>query len=381
MAAHQRAPFDLEQGPLTRAAVVTLADEDHVVLVTQHHIVTDGWSLRIFLTDLGRCYMARHLQQPAPPPKAMHSYADFAHWEQRWRDDERYKQNLRWWTEHLAGLSPLALGEPQHARGSASHNDGAADHAGAMTEFSVPAGLAERLRDLARARGCTLYTLLLTAWSILLFRYTSQPDFAIGTVTSGRDRAEFQDIVGFFANTIVFRCDLSGNPSALDAIDRVRAETEEVFEREILFADIVMATSGVPDRGLTPLIQAAFMFPNFSAAEFLDPGSEGAAQIDAKVTVEARIDGSVEGTSKFELMLTMREEGASPTAHSGGNGLSGYLEYATARFTNDAAKRMTEHFLALLESMTKDPAKKIGKLNMLSQQERQQLLVEWNNQS
>ena len=366
IACHQRAPFDLERGPLMRTAVITLADDDQIVLVTQHHIITDGWSLRIFLTELGRSYLARYLGRagPEPEPAPSFTYADFARWELQWRGEQFHQERVIWWKEHLAGLSPLSLGRPRPAPATA------ADYSGAVREFAVPAALATRLGELARVQSCTLYILLLTAWSILLYRYTRRDDFTIGTVTSGRDRTEFQDVLGFFANTVVLRCDLSGHPSVIEAIGRIRAETETVFEREIPFADIVMAGGVVHDSGLTPLIQAAFLFPNFRAADFLSPADM--ARIGARVAVDARIDGSVEGNAKFDLMLTMQEAGGA---------LTGCIEYATTQFSPAAAERMTEHFLVLLRSIVQNPGGTISRLMMMSQQERRQLLVDWNKQA
>jgi Condensation domain/TubC N-terminal docking domain len=362
IAGHQRAPFDLERGPLLRTAVITLAGDDHIVLVTQHHIITDGWSLRIFLAELGQSYLARYLGRPGlpPEPESSFTYEDFARLELQWRGEQFYSERRTWWKEHLDGLSPLPVGRAQPAPATV------ADYSGAVLEFAVPPLLAAGLEDLAQAQDCTLYTVLLTVWSILLYRYTRQPDFVIGTVTSGRDQPEFQDVLGFFANTVVLRCDLSGHPDVTEAIRRIRRETEEVFEREIPFADIVMA-SGVHDSGLTPLIQAAFMFPNFREPAFLSPAD--AARIDARVSVEARIDGSVEGTTKFGLMLTMQKSGS---------GLEGCLEYATAQFSPEAARRMTDHFLALARSVVQHPEQAVSRLNMMSADERRQLLVDWN---
>jgi non-ribosomal peptide synthetase component F len=232
----------------------------------------------------------------------------------------------------------------------------------------VPAGLAGRLRDLAAARRCTLFTVLLTGWAILLYRHAGQARFAVGTVTSGRERMEFHPLLGFFANTVVLRCDLSGNPNVMTAISRVQAETEAVFEREIPFADIVQAAGVVPDTSLTPLIQAAFMFPKLPPARFGEPGD--AARTGADVTVEARIDGSVEGTAKFDLSLTMEETD---------DGIDGSIEYATALFGADAIQHIGEHFLVLLESMTKNPAEPVGRLRLMTQDEQRKLLAEWSN--
>jgi hypothetical protein len=368
IAGHQRAPFDLERGPLLRTAVITLADDDHIVLVTQHHIITDGWSLRIFLAELGQSYLARYLGRPGlpPEPESSFTYEDFARWELQWRGEQFYSERRTWWKEHLDGLSPLSVGRAQPASAAVAEY-GVADYSGEVLEFAVPTPLVTRLDELAQAQNCTLYTVLLTVWSILLYRYTRQADFVIGTVTSGRDQPEFQNVLGFFANTVVLRCDLSGHPSVIEAIRRIRAETEEVFEREIPFADIVMASGGVHDSGLTPLIQAAFMFPNFRKPAFLSPAD--AARIGARVSVEARIDGSVEGTTKFGLMLTMQKSDG---------GLHGCLEYATAQFSPEAARRMTDHFIVLARSIVQNPEQAISRLNMMSADERRKLLVDWN---
>ncbi len=358
---HQRTPFDLERGPLMRTAVITLADDDHILLVTQHHIITDGWSLRIFLTELGQGYRARYLGQHASLPEPPLRYSDYARWEHEWRGEQVYQERLAWWKEHLAGLSPLVLRRPQHMQ------PGAHDYSGAVHEFSISVALASQLKDLAREQHCTLYTVLLTAWAVLLHRHANQYDFAVGTVTSGRDRMEFQKLIGFFANTMVLRCDLSGNPSVVEAIARLRVETQSVFEREVPFADIVMAAGAVRDASLTPLIQAAFMFPNLPIPEFLSP--EDASRIGASVMLDARIDGSVEGTTKFDLSLTVQDSN---------DGISCYLEYAKAQFTASTVQRLGEHFLILLQSIVRNPHETIGRLRLISRQEQRRLLVEWS---
>jgi hypothetical protein len=358
IAEQQGTPFELDRGPLVRAGVVTLADDDHVVAVTQHHIITDGWSLRTFLTELGQAYLARFLGQQLALPEPGWSYRDYARWERGWRAEQAYAERLAWWQEHLAGLPPLELRRTQHRPATAP------DFGGAVHDFRVPAELTAQLKDLARQQHCTLYTVLLTAWAILLHRHASQADFVIGTVTSGRDRMEFQQLVGFFANTVVLRCDLSGNPSVVEAIARLRAETEAVFEREIPFADIVMAAGAVPDAGLTPLIQAAFMFPNLPAPDFLNP--RDLARIKASVTVDARVDGSVAGTTKFDLFLTVQESGDS---------IAGCLEYATAQYSAAEIQRIQQHFLVLLRSIVDSPHETVGRLKLISKQERQRLLV------
>jgi Condensation domain/TubC N-terminal docking domain len=360
---HQRTPFDLARGPLMRIAAITFAQDEHVLLITQHHIITDGWSVRIFLSELGHVYRNRCLGQPATLPEPTLRYSDYVRWQHQWREEAAYKERLAWWRDHLAELPPLTLGHRQYLQ------PGAQGYSGGGAEFTVPATLAARLRDLAREQHCTLYTLLLTGWSILLHRYTNQADFAVGSITSGRDRQEFQDVIGFFANTVVLRCDLSGNPTVLEAIARMRAETEAAFEREVPFADIVMAAGAVHDASITPLIQTAFVFQNVPPIpDILNP--VGLPRIAADVTVDGRIDGSVEGTAKFDLSLTLKE---SPDGSIGG-----YLEYSLAAFEPAAIEPLVEHVLILLEGLVTNPDKTIGRLRLISQGERQRLLVEWN---
>lgn len=355
---HQLAPFDIENGPLMRTAVITLADDDHVILVTQHHLVTDGWSVGIFVTELGQCYRAHYLGQDALLPDLPVTYSDYARWQRKRQEDRSYQERLAWWKEHLAGLWALELPGTRRVR------TGTPDYRGTAQDLAVPSALASRLKELAREQHCTLYTVLLTAWAILLHRYTNQCEFAVGTVTSGRDRVELQNLIGFFTNTVVLRCDLSGNPSVVDAIARLRAETESAFEREAEFADVVLTAGAVRDPSLTPLVQAAFIFENILIPQIRDP------EIGINVMLDPEIDGSAQGTSKFDLALFMQE---SP------DGIRGCLKYADAKFESSAFPCVVEHFLALLESIAQNPNETVGRLGMISMRERQQLLVDWND--
>lgn len=355
---HQLVPFDIGKGPLMRTAVITLADDDHIILVTQHHLVTDGWSIGILVTELGQCYRAHYLGQHALLPRLPVRYSDYTRWQHERQAERPYQERLAWWKEHLAGLPALALPAARRVRA------GAADYRGTSQDLAVPSALASRLRELARQRHSTLYTVLLTAWAILLHRYTGQYDFAVGTVTSGRDRPELQSLIGFFANTVVVRCDLSGNPSVVDAIARLRAETESAFEREVEFADVVLTADAVRDRSLTPLVQAAFIFENILIPQLRDP------ETGINVMLDPQIDGAARGTSKFDLALFMQE---SP------DGIRGVLKYADARFESSVFPRVGEHFLALLESIAQNPCETVGRLGMMTARERQQLLVEWND--
>ena len=360
--AHQRQPFDLSRGPLIRVAIIALAHDDHVLLVTQHHIITDGWSVRIFLTELGRAYRARHLGQDVPWPGYTPEYGDYVRWQQTWRREQAYQERLAWWSEHLAGLPPLQL--DQQRRGPRAAPDYSAD----SQEFLVPAELASRLKDLAWEQRCTLYTVLLTAWAVLLYRHANQTDFAIGTITSGRDQDEFHHVIGFFANTVILRCDLSGNPSVVDVISRMRTEVASAFAQDVLFGDILLASEAASHTSLTPLIQAAFVYQNIPLSDAF--GAENARALGADVTYDASIDGAVAGMTKFDLSLTMRDSAS---------GISGHLQYATARFDDDEIGRLGEHFVTLLQSIVRDPHETIGRLRIISEQEQRRLILEWSS--
>jgi Condensation domain/TubC N-terminal docking domain len=357
VAAHQRTPFDLEKGPLIRAAVITLAGDDHIIVVTQHHLVTDGWSIGIFLTELGQCYRARYLNRNARLPELSVRYSDYARWQREREAQQRYQECVAWWKEHLAGLTSLEL------PGARRVQTGAPNYHGIAQDLSVPSALTARLKDLSRELHCTLYTVLLTAWATLLHRYSGQPDFAVGTLTNGRDRPELQNLIGFFSNTVLLRCDLSGNPSFVDAVGRLRAETESAFEREVHFADVVLAAGAVRDASLTPLIQAAFIFENIPMPQILDP------EVGISGILDLQIDGSAEGTSKFDLALYMQESN---------DGIQGCLVYADSQFEAPAFERIGDHFLTLLESIINNPRETVDRLGIVSMSERRQILGGWN---
>jgi hypothetical protein len=355
---HQCTPFDLEKGPLMRTAMITLADDDHTVVVTQHHLVTDGWSVGIFLAELGRCYQAHHRGQDPGLPELTVQYSDYARWQREREAEPSYQQDLAWWKDHLAGLPPLELPGARRAQA------GTPDHHGISRELFVPSVLASGLKELAREQRCTLFAVLVTAWAVLLHRYTSQTDFAVGTATSGRDRPELQNLIGFFTNTVLLRCDLSGNPSFVDAVSRLRAELESAFKREVQFADVLLTAGPVRDASLTPLIRAAFVFENIPMPRVLDP------EIGIHAMLDPQIDGSAQGTSKFDLALFMQESD---------DGIRGCLKYADAQFEPSAFQRLGEHFLTLLESIARNPHETLGRLPMVSARERHQLLTDWND--
>jgi hypothetical protein len=359
---HQRTPFDLKEGPLMRTAVITLDNDDHIILVTQHHIITDGWSVGIFLEELGRHYRAHYLGHEAPLPELPVRYSDYAHWQQEHRAQRPYQERLAWWKEHLSGLSPLEL------PGARDTYEGVLDYSGTTQDFSVDSALASGLKDLAREQHCTIYTVLLTAWVILLHRYANQSAFAVGTVTSGRDQVELDRLIGYFTNIVVLRCDLSGNPSAVDAIARLRAETESAFGHEVQYGDVVLTGEAVRKTSLNPFVKVVFVFENIPIPDILNP--EEIPGFTANVMLDPRVDGSAQGTTKFDLTLYMQESR---------DGIRGCVKYAHSQFEATVFERVGEHFANLLQSIVRVPYEKVGRLELMSKQEREKVLGGWDD--
>jgi amino acid adenylation domain-containing protein len=363
IADQQRTAFDLSAGPLLRAHVITRSDDDHLISVTQHHIITDGWSIGLLLTELLEDYRAAVRGEPLHRPVPALQYADFARWQQSRRDTPAYRQTLDWWGTHLDQLEPLPLR-------SGPRPVAAPNRRGATESFEVSAEFTDALRALARSCDCTLYTVLLAAWATVLRRHSGQDDFAVGTITSGRSRAEVQQLMGFFSNTVVLRCDLSGDPAATELIGRLGAETAAAFAHEVPFADVVVAAGAAGGTDLNPLVQAAFIFENAQ----LTPGAEAdlLSGLDARVALEGRIDAAVEGTAKFDLSLIVSETGAESGAESGA-GLTGLFEYATSAFDAADMVRLRDHFLILLRSLADRPRDPISSFDLIGTAEHRQL--------
>jgi amino acid adenylation domain-containing protein len=350
---HRNASFDLARGPLTRVALLALADEDHVLLLTQHHIITDAWSIGLLLSQLAENYRALLRGRPLPLVRGL-QYADYARHAGGRRERHGHRDALAWWQKQLVDLPRLEL---PYVRST-----GPNAFAGDAYSFSLPPSLVSSLKDLARARRCTLYVVLLTGWAVLLRRYSGQADFAIGTVSSGRERQELHDVIGFFVNTLVLRLDLAGDPTVTDAIDRVRGGFEAALAHEVPFSDVVDTVGAERGGTLNPLIQAAIVFENARASD-TDQQENGWS-----LTFE-KLNAGVEGTAKFDLNLILKEEGRA---------LAACLEYATTLFRPELIERMIGHLVALLADMSARPDARLSELAILSASERRKLFAEWN---
>lgn len=345
-------PFDLAQGPLLRAILLRLGGEEHVLLLVIHHIAFDGWSARVLIKELAVLYKTFVAGDSSPLPKLPIQYADFAHWQRQWLQGEVLETQLSYWKEKLAGAPPL-LNLPTDRPRPAIQT-----YRGACQSLILSPSLLKSLKVLSRQENVTLFMALLATFKILLHRYANQDDIVIGSPIAGRTRVETEGLIGFFVNTLVLRTDLSGNPTFRDLLTRVREVALGAYTHQDLpFEKLVETLQPERDLSRTPLFQMMFNLENIPKN----------VQTQSLNINEFEFDS---GVSQFDLTLELIEQGA---------GLSCLLNYNTDLFDASTITRMLGHYRTLLESIVADPDRRISSLPLLTEAERYQLLVEWNN--
>jgi amino acid adenylation domain-containing protein len=345
-------PFNLERGPLLRVNLLRFAEEDHLMLVTLHHIICDGWSLNIFLRELTELYGAYSQSKPSPLSELAIQYADFARWQREWLQGEVLDNQFAYWEKQLGGELPILHLKTDHPRPAVQ------TYSGAKQQFEISKNLTENLKALSRRQETTLFMTLLAAFKILLYRFTGQKDILVGSTIANRNRAEIEGLIGFFVNTLVFRTDLSGDPSFQGLLARVREVTLEAYAHQDLpFEKLVERLQ--PERNLShsPLFQVMFILQN---------GAMPALHSSGLTFEPAQTDN---GTAIFEMTVELAETDT---------GLSGTVDYSTDLFEPATIKRMIGYFETLLESIAASPALNISELPILTEPQRRQLLVEWN---
>jgi len=353
-AEESRRPFDLARGPLVRGLAMRLGGDDHAVLLSMHHIVTDGWSFGVAASELAALYEAFRAGGPSPLPELPVQYADYAVWQRDRLRGEALEAMLGYWTGRLRGVPPLELpaDRPRPAVRTAR---------GATAFFRVPAALAGGVRALGRAEGATPFMTLLAAFQSLLHRYSGQGVFAVGSPVANRNRAEVEGLIGYFINMLVLRADLSDDPSFRALLARVRYEALGAYENQDLPLELLVeALHPGRDLSRTPLFQVMFVFQNTEMPDV--------ARTD--LTLSGLDTGAGTGTAKFDLTLAMADDGPE---------MVGSFEYDTDLFDAATVGRMTDHFFALLETAVADPTRRVSELPMLSDAERTRLLVGWND--
>ncbi|MEU4574800.1 amino acid adenylation domain-containing protein [Nonomuraea sp. NPDC023979] len=335
-------PFDLEHEWPVRATLARLADDDHALIVVLHHIACDAWSLAVLTAELGELYAARHEGRPPTLAPLAVQYADYAAWERA--QDAEHQRHLRYWRQRLDGMEPLDLPAD---RPRPSHRDPAGDVLG----FEIPGDLAARLRDLARDRGTTLFTVLLTAFHVLLSRYTGKTDIPVGTMVSGRSRPELRELIGYGINSLVLRARWDDDAAFQDLLADAHGMVADAFDHQgIPFALLVDELQPQRDMSRTPLFQVAFTLQQGERAGLRLPG----------LTV-APIPGSSR-FSRFDLTLLVDE--------SEHDRLPAKLEYATALFDRDTMTRMAGNYVRLLRAVAADPAARAATLDFIGAEER-----------
>ena len=348
-----RKPFDMGKGPLMRLALLRLAAESHVLVVTMPHILIDGWSMGVFYRELAILYGAFCSGAPSPLPDLTLQYSDFAWWQQERLQGELLEGQLSYWRQKLAGAPPvLSLPTDRPRRSTQSHDGG-------IRRLKLGSELTGELKGLSQRSGATLFMTLLAAFSVLLHRYGQAEDLVIGAPIANRIRSELEDLIGFFVNTLALRIDLTGDPTFRELLARVRKTSLEAYSHQELPFEMLVERLH-PDRGPShsPLFQVMLVLQNAPSP----PRKVG------DLTLE-RLETDI-GVSHFDLSLVMRE---------GPEGLTAEMEYRSELFHASTVDRMLTHLRTLLEAVVVDPDRRLHELPLLSEAERRQVLDEWND--
>ena len=342
--------FDLVRGPLIRMKLLQMGEEDHVLLMTIHHIVSDGLSFKNFFAELGSLYEAYIKGAESPLEELEIQYSDFAAWQRQWLQGKTLDDQLAYWTKHLAGLQVLDL-PTDYPRPAMPH------HRGANIRFEMSAELTAKLKELSSRQEATLFMVMLAAFDALLFRYSGQEDIAVGSPIANRNRKEIENLIGFFVNTLVLRADVTHKPSFVELLHRVKKATLDAYANQDLpFEKLVEAISPERDISRTPLFQVVFAMQSAPLAEVPLGG------------LKLQLFNVNSNTAKFDLTLGVVEDGGTFKAS---------LEYNTDLFEPDTAQRMVDHYVTLLAAIVSEPDRPIVHLPMLTEAEQRQL-AEWN---
>ncbi|HUN44157.1 MAG TPA: amino acid adenylation domain-containing protein [Acetobacteraceae bacterium] len=349
MDVHQRV-FDLQRGPLLRAVVLRRAAREHVLLVCMHHIVSDGWSIGVMTREIAEFYAAcveRRTPRLDPLPL---QYADYAIWQRNWLRGEVLQSQTDYWKAHLAGAPPVLELPADFPRLPVQ------SFRGDMELFALDHALTAALEALSRRHGVSLYMTLLSAFAVLLFRYSRQTDLVIGSPVAGRRYRKLEPLIGFFVNTLTLRVDLAGDPEFSELLARVRTCTLDAYaHQDVPFEYLVEQLHPLRSLSHAPVFQVMFVLLNTPLARIEVP--------DLTLTP---IDSST-ATAKFDLTLCMGP---------GEDGMWGWFEYRTDLFESATVRRMVGHFTTLLKAIVADPASPMGRLPMLTDAEREPITAD-----
>ncbi|MBC1189513.1 non-ribosomal peptide synthetase [Microcystis aeruginosa CS-558/01A06] len=349
-------PFDLTQAPLLRCTLFDLGYENYILVNVFHHIIIDGWSKGILFKELSEFYQAFLSNSTVDLPELAIQYADFAVWQRQWLQGEILENQLNYWKKQLTDAPPL-LELPTDKPRPATPN-----FRGHSISFQIDSELTEKLKLLSQKSGVTLFMTLLAALNTLLFRYSGQDDILIGTPTANRNRQEIEPLIGFFVNTLVLRNSLEGNPTFSGLLQQARNVVLEAYaNQDVPFEQVVDGLEIERSLSYNPLFQVMFAMQNapLNALELPDLKAQYLAVENQRI--------------KFDLSLVLEEIETEKGAY-----LEGFWEYDSDLFTPERITRMVGHFQTLLKGIVANPQQTVGELPLLTESEKQQLLVEWN---
>jgi amino acid adenylation domain-containing protein/FkbH-like protein/thioester reductase-like protein len=346
------APFDLNAGPLIRGRLFHLSEAEHVLLITMHHMVSDGWSIGVLIRELGALYEAYREGQPDPLPPLPIQYADYAQWQRQWLTGAKLQEQLRYWKEHLQGapeLLELPTDRPRPAVQS---------YRGASVDVSLGSDLAADLKTLSRRLNLTLAMILYTAWSIVLSRLSGQEDIVVGMPVANRRRTELEGLIGFFVNTLAVRVRLEDDPQVTDLLLRVKETMLEAYaHQDVPFERVVEALQPARSLGHSPVFQVMFVLQN---------APRSALQLPGLMLLEQQVPLD---TAQFDLLLSLQESA---------DGIFGIANYASDLFEGAKIERWVGYFKTVLSEMVRESELTVSRLSLMIEDERRQVIDLFN---
>ncbi len=348
-----RQPFDLQKAPLFRARLLKLTDQEHVVLFTMHHIISDGWSINILVEEVASLYQAFVQGKPSPLPELPVQYVDFAAWQREWLKDEILERQLAYWKKQLAGFPPLLELPTDHPRPAVQ------SFRGGRESVRIPAEIRAGIEKISRQAGATTFMALLAAFQTLLYRYSRQEDILVGSPIAGRRHSEVERLIGFFVNNLVFRTFFSREKSFKEILQQVREAAIGAYEHQDLpFEKLVEELHPVRDLSHHPIFQVMFVMQNIPSQSLELPG------------LTIRGVNFRNEMANYDLTLQVQE---------GAEGYLAEMEYNADLFEAETIRRMLRHFINLLKGIIREPDLPVSRIPMLEEEERYRLLVEWTD--
>ena len=350
VASETQRPFKLEADIPARFTLWRAAEQEHFLLLVAHHIVCDGASLRVVVHEIGTLYEAYAKGEESPLVEPALQYADYALWQREWLQGEVMEEQLEYWRKQLEKMEPLELAT-DHARPAVM------SHRGGVVAMQFSGEVTEKLKELGRREGVTLFMSLLAVLQVVLSKYAGQKDVAVGTPVANRN-AETKDLIGFFVNMLVLRTDLTGNPTFREILGEVRRVSLDAYQhQQVPFEKLVQELESQRDLSHSPLFQVTLAFQSsleenlaFGGLQFHFP------EVDA-------------GIAKFDLNLRITESSSF---------IRGYLEYSQSIFESSTIQKMVDHLSRVAEEMVRNPEQRVGEVSLLGEEEREQVVVEWN---